>query len=409
MYFDGAYHIMNKDEVIAVFTMRSDQFGDVLFEMRKIYGKLPYGFSSVSEWLSGRRAPKHREHIEELLKTIGCDTLPGFVNVSHASGLNDTFWVKRADCTLSWHDVSLYQNDFDETIARIAFEGGMYGEQFSVVSPELVTDGMFAKCWIREKGQVFLLKRGSSGGRNTGFEPYCEMHASQIAEKICPESVKYETVKFRGAIASKCHLFTSEEVGYCPIYKVLRADQRGIGDMLRYFSSIDSGDTFRRMLVFDALTINPDRHYGNFGVLFDNDTMDVLKIAPVFDFNRALLPLSEVTDFLPKNINFLRGETPKIGLDFNRVAHELLTPSIIRDLKELRGFKFQRNLPYALPEDKLVILDQLVNMQIDNILKGKELTEDADISISFANVESLESILANDLLKTKESSKKRAM
>lgn len=101
--------------------------------------------------MEGRRAPKHRAHIEELLKECGCDTLDGFIRVSHALTLNDTFWVKGASSQEQWKDVSLYKNEFNEVVSRIAFEGGMYGEQFSSTSPEYGTNGMYAKCWVRNQ------------------------------------------------------------------------------------------------------------------------------------------------------------------------------------------------------------------------------------------------------------------
>ena len=64
---------------------------------------------------------------------------------------------------------------------------------------------------------------------------------------------------------------------------------RTISGFLRYFESIGSGDAFRRMCVLDALILNVDRHSGNFGVLYDNGTMQVQKMTPVFDNNRSLL------------------------------------------------------------------------------------------------------------------------
>ena len=39
----------------------------------------------------------------------------------------------------------------------------------------------------------------------------------------------------------------------------------------------------------DALILNTDRHLGNFGFLFDNQTMEVKTAAPIFDHNRSLL------------------------------------------------------------------------------------------------------------------------
>lgn len=76
--------------------------------------------------------------------------------------------------------MSLYTHPFNEVIAKTAFEGGLHGRQLSTTSPEYGTDGSFAKCWIREGGQIRLLKRGSSGAGNAGLEPYSEFYAGQL-------------------------------------------------------------------------------------------------------------------------------------------------------------------------------------------------------------------------------------
>lgn len=39
--------------------------------------------------------------------------------------------------------------------------------------------------------------------------------------------------------------------------------------------SIGSEDAFRRMLVLDVVILNIDCHLGNFGVLFNTDTMEI--------------------------------------------------------------------------------------------------------------------------------------
>ncbi|WP_350453854.1 hypothetical protein [Slackia heliotrinireducens] len=84
-----------------------------------------------------------------------------FVASTRCLSLADTFWMKREDEDISWSDVSLYRNPFDDVIARIAFDGtGMYGRQNSPTSPEFATSGSFAKRWIREGEQISLLKRG---------------------------------------------------------------------------------------------------------------------------------------------------------------------------------------------------------------------------------------------------------
>lgn len=71
---------------------------------------MPDWFGNLTTFISNRRAPKHRENIEKLLELAWCDTLTGFLNVSHALSLIDTFWVKSVDSQLCWEDVSLYMH-----------------------------------------------------------------------------------------------------------------------------------------------------------------------------------------------------------------------------------------------------------------------------------------------------------
>ena len=42
------------------------------------------------------------------------------------------------------------------------------------------------------------------------------------------------------------------------------------------------------MLVFDALIYNEDRHFGNFGVLRDNHSGNIIAPAPIFDNGLSL-------------------------------------------------------------------------------------------------------------------------
>lgn len=67
--------------------------------------------------------------------------------------------------------------------------------------------------------------------------------------------------------------------------------------MIKFYDSIGCLDDFRRMVVLDALIINDDRHLGNHGVLIDNDTQEIVRMAPVFDHNQALLPYAEEEEF----------------------------------------------------------------------------------------------------------------
>ena len=371
MFLENDFMLMNKDEKILEFSLQPYEFGVKVEEGEQYSGIRPYGFTNMKEWLENRRAPKHREHIEKLLAECGCNTLDGYIRVSHALTLTDTFWVKEAGSNLRWKDVSLYENDFNDLIAHIAFEGGLYGKNFSTTSPEFGTDGTFAKCWTRYGKDIYLLKRGSTGARNAGLEPYSEYYSSQIAKHIASSSVEYDLVKYHGKIASRCLLFTSQKEGFVPAGNIFarRADP---GDLLKFYGKYGGDEAFRRMIILDALILNTDRHMGNHGVIVDNDTMEIKRMAPVFDNNMALLPCAEKEEF--DNLDeYLALKGPAIGEDFNLVAHAMLTPEIRSDLINLKGFTFDRSGKINLPDERLDALSHVVDKQIEWILGARSL------------------------------------
>ena len=205
------YVLMNKDIPVLSFLCERNEFEEPTFQELVWYVSYrPIGYKSLPGFLERRKAPKHREHIQRLLERYGCDDLEGFLNVTHALSLNDTFWVKRQDSNLQWNQVSLYQNEFDQLISEAAFDGSANSSELSTTSPEFGTDGNYAKCWIREDEDIFLYKTGSS---RYEVEPLSEFLASQLASILCPDYVDYDLGFYRGRLISKCRLFTSERFG----------------------------------------------------------------------------------------------------------------------------------------------------------------------------------------------------
>lgn len=94
---------------------------------------------------------------------------------------------------------------------------------------------------------------------------------------------------YRGKLISKCPLFTSESVGLAKASAVFDGKEHTIPELLQYFADIGSEDAFRCMCVLDAVILNPDRHYGNFGVLFDTITIFLAEYLPFGGSKRIIL------------------------------------------------------------------------------------------------------------------------
>lgn len=358
------YQLMNKDVVVATVEER-ESYGEYTYAIVKQHDRyLPYGFADVDDWIDDRQIAKHRTSIKRLMRELGMDNRRGFINMVRCVSLTDTFWMRREDSGLCWDDVSLYTNSFDDVVARIAFDGaGMYGRQFSSTSPEFGTSGSFDKCWVREVDGPHLVKRGSSGYANAGFEPYSEKLCSDAFEAAGIAHVPYDLRMYHGKLASDCPLFTSEELGFVPAIRMF-GRRFGIDDVLELAAKHGGDEPFREMVVMDAVCANVDRHAGNYGFLVNNATGEIVRMAPLFDQNMALLPYLMEHDDLDE---YLSLQGPKIGGDFVTVARALLTSSIRAKLVALKDFEYE-DPGYGYPAWKLEVANRLKNSQIQAIL-----------------------------------------
>lgn len=358
------YLLLNKDIVIASFYI--DEQTDVPV-IEKQYESLGKWVGNLSVFIINRRAPKHRENMLQLLKESGCDTVQGYLDITHSLSLIDTFWVKPADSMLQWQDVSLYTHPFNEVIAKTAFEGGLHGRELSTTSPEYGTDGSFAKCWIREDNTIKMLKRGSSGARNAGLEPYSEFYASQLVRHVTTHSVLYDIRTHNGRLCSVCDCFTDEAYGFVP-YNALFPGNTSFVEVVENMKALGFEDKIKTMFIVDALIYNEDRHKNNFGFLVDNERQEIVDMAPLFDHNISLLPYAEKKNFEDLEA-YLSIKGPRLGDDFYKTAKYCLTSKMRKNLIGLKDFKFERNKRLNLPEWRLECLEQFIQDNIRKILE----------------------------------------
>lgn len=364
------YLLLNKNKVWAKFNIESIA-GYETINIERANTELIYPWiRDLATFILNRKAPKHRENITELLKKSGCNTLSGYLNISHALSLTDTLWVKREEERINWEDISLYRNPFNSTIARMAFDGGLYGQQFSTTSPEFGTGGTFAKCWIRENGKIKMVKRGSEGYSNSGIEPYSEFYSSHILREFGSNTVDYKLTKFRGKLASKCDLFTSEKYGLVPFGAFTNSGN--IAPIVAWYSKHNMLAEFSEMIVSDALILNQDRHLDNFGFLFDTDTGALIKPAPLYDHNISLLCYASDSDLIDDQtlLNYYNRVNfgPKLYDNFITNAKRLMTPELRKRLIRLKGIELKKHSRYNLSDWRLSQLSKIINNQINLLL-----------------------------------------
>ena len=375
------YSLRLYDEELVKFRMERGESGlditilDVNEDNREMFPlDLEVSEEGIKKWLKYRSVPSNRELVGHILSALDLDIndLKGIVDVCFALSVNDSYWVTPKDFNGHFSKFNLYENRFNETLSLIAYAGyGTLDKKF-LTTPELTTGGMLRKAW-KYKGEdgIWLYKSGTDGFANTGNEPYCEFYASQVAETMGLNAVHYDLERWCHILASKCRLFTDIDTSFVPIGRIVT--EGGIDACIEYYKTL--GDDFYQelasMLCFDAIILNEDRHYGNFGVLRDNHTGKIKAPAPVFDNGASLLCYAMQSDFTDGIENYIneRSNPYGYGNDYFALAKRVMGPVQRKQIRRLIGFRFKESSISNLPTWRLRALEDMIQKRVRMLLE----------------------------------------
>lgn len=177
-----------------------------------------------------------------------------------AASVSDPYWLKfENDNDINWSKVDVKQNPLNEIVAQVALHGKSLTLQGSLTTPELTTNGAYAKAWRRHPDNLlWLYKLGANGNAESRIEVMC----SGLLDKMNVEHVHYEAGEDEGKYVCMCPCMTTESkailtgmefVSYCNVNGL---DPEA--EMLR----IDS-ESIYKMWIVDFLISNRDRHGQN--------------------------------------------------------------------------------------------------------------------------------------------------
>lgn len=331
----------------------------------------------LNKWLRHRTIPKNRAYVHNLLSKCGLNiNRPmSIIKVSKGLSLNDCYWVVEEDFDGTYDKFNLYENRFSQVLALIAFTGYGSSIRTSLAScPEFTTNGMLPKCWRRKGGKIMLYKGGTSGASNTGNEPYSEYYAAQVAKAMGVHAVDYGLSKWNGELCSICELFTSKDYSYMPVGRIVTSG--GMPAVRKYYESHgqDFVDALNEMLVFDAIIMNTDRHFGNFGFIVENKMNKIISPAPLFDHGNSLFNFAGDDDFKTDDTlkNYANTLLPCVYDDFLGAAKAVLTQKHREKLRGLLEFRFKKNPRYNLSDKKLKMIEKQIRQRAKMLLASSD-------------------------------------
>lgn len=328
----------------------------------------------IAKWLKHRTIPKNRAYVHNFLSKCGLNINRPMtiIKVSKGLSLNDCYWVVEEGFEGPYDKFNLYDNRFSQVLALIAFTGYGSSIRTSLDScPEFTTNGMLPKCWRRKDGKIMLYKGGTSGASNTGNEPYSEYYAAQVAKVLGVNAIEYGLSQWKGELCSTCELFTSKEYSFLPVGRVVTSG--GMKAVREYYEKLGQSfvDALNDMLVLDAIIMNTDRHFGNFGFIVDNKTNKIVAPAPLFDHGNALLNFAGRDDLESEKAlaEYANTLVPCVYDDFIGTAKKVLTNRHREGLRKLLEFKFKKNSRYNLPDKRLKLLEKMIQTRAKSLLE----------------------------------------
>ena len=255
------------------------------------------------EWWGSRRIPDSRPGIEKNLKALSLSSTRELTEYNHGLSLSDQYWMKDCDDETRWQDINFFNNPFDDRVGKLLF-GGMTNasesrgnilqtQEYDLHVPDNTSDGNLPKRWAILGGIRSLIK----GGSFLEQEPYNEIIACDLYSRLLDshEFVPYRLFEDSGAICSLCPNMLSDEEEYVPALYVdrLLPYREGEGSYEHYIRCCehlgiaDAEVCLSKMLACDYLLANFDRHYRNFGIIRNVESLEC-RMAPLFDSGSSL-------------------------------------------------------------------------------------------------------------------------
>lgn len=370
MIGEKIFYLMHKDDIVTTIDIDLDTGNFIKIAPKANLELLPLGGNispqSLRNWWNRRAVPMSQGNIQHILINNDMNTPQLFLTKNLGLSLTDHYWIKPIDSTLTWGKVNFFTNDFIDEVGELQFKQSTlgYSDGTPAVSyyPSASLQGDLRKKWVVYNGKRYLIK-GNVG------KSFCQSINEVIAARIHALQNKMPFTDYElcqvdsvdGKIyGCRCESFTSINVEFISAYDVVSA-QKKRNDISQFEHFINvcvsnglSNDYVREFLEYQILTdfliTNVDRHFNNFGVLRDTNSLKFIGMAPIFDSGNSMfwdnpgypchndLKRIEVNSFKKREMELLRYVKKPTLLELSKLPRE---EEIIRLIcKDKQGEKY---------------------------------------------------------------------
>ncbi|HRU99498.1 MAG TPA: HipA domain-containing protein [Ruminococcus sp.] len=261
---------------------------------------------AMNHWWAGRSIPASRTGVADALETLGVYSSMQLLTKCLGLSLSDHYWLRPYDSNITWEAVNFFDNDFSDDIGDVLFGTNTKNDGFDFVSPDNTSDGNLQKRWKIIDGKRCLVKSGSDPYSQ---QPFNEVIAAIIMKRLGIDHVSYSLMWLNDKPYSVCEDFITKDTELISAWRVLqlRPKANHENEYLHYVNickelGVDIVPAIDRMIVLDYIIANEDRHFNNFGLLRDANTLEWIGAAPIFDSGTSLWYNKSASRFISSDI-----------------------------------------------------------------------------------------------------------
>lgn len=368
------YYLMHNDDNVAIL-----QINDIgKFERVKVIEPElipPQGALSVQnlkKWWENRAVPITQKNIKNILNKYNIDTPVEFLYKNLGLSLQDHYWIKPIQSDLSWKNVNLFQNKFEDITNGV----NDYPRNNNFYTPASSLTGELKKKWIIGKDNCrYLIKESSDFDFQQSIN---ECFASFFHEKQNFDNyVFYEPIKLskkdgKTELGCVSKSFTSIDYEFITAYDISLSQKKNNNiSEYEHIINICAKNGLKKedvqifleyQILSDYIMTNTDRHFKNFGVLRDTNTLKYVRMAPIFDSGNSMfwdrtmiinmddIYKIETNSFKTKEIDMLKYINNKNLIDFKKLpsshdVYEFYTQHSIKNQKsEIIASNFEKKV-----------------------------------------------------------------
>ena len=289
---------------IRVAEIELDNATGFIKKIGKVYASehLPVGVSikkgvadraALNDWWTERSIPASRSDIRAALETLNIANTKMLLIRCYGLSLSDQYWICPQDTDIIWDKINFFNNPFSNDIGDVLFGVNKKNNAFDFSSPDNTSDGNLKKRWKVINGKRCLVKGGSNPFMQ---QPFNEVIAAGIMERLEIPHIPYTIMWNQGVPYSVCEDFVTEDTELIPAWRIMQTQKKenNVSVYKHFVSSCESIGIkdvvpfLDKMIVLDYIIANEDRHFNNFGVLRNAETLEWIGMAPVYDSGSSL-------------------------------------------------------------------------------------------------------------------------